>query len=345
MGFIDAYRDARNQFRNIVPEDIRSVARWTNPAWYAEKAVGQFIPDGSTSPGQPGQPQAPTQAQQDVPVPIPAPTSTYSDGSSGGGGWSASDERAYYNDQIASLDRLLGVTNSQYTAGLGRLGLERSKLGDTRTKTFNRYADQEVQNDQDKQKGVEGVDSFANNSYRSLMRLLQGANAGNSSVAREVVPYLVSKSAGTRRQGVFDQAGENTRNISIAKKDAEDEFGFAEDELKGQEKAFRDSILNKQNEIDAQKRQLQIQAAMADGTGYEAAKAAGDASQNSINARFDQLNSLFGQFAPHYRALNLQDPTLGKYTIDPAQIRADQNLPAESRYYNTQIRKRKEQEL
>lgn len=50
MGLLDIYRQARQQFRDVVPQNVRSVARWTQLPWYAEQAVGSVIP----GPGQTG---------------------------------------------------------------------------------------------------------------------------------------------------------------------------------------------------------------------------------------------------------------------------------------------------
>jgi len=277
-------------------------------------------------------------------------------GGSGGGGGStgptAADTRAYYDEQINNLNSLLGLTNTQRDAGLanlqGSFDQQTQRQNDQRTKTMNGYDAQSVQSGQDKQRGVEQVDQFANNSYNSLQRLLQGGNAGNSSVGRELIPYLISKGAGQRRQGVFDQAGKNDQAIASARGDATDQYNMAAEDLgnqrKSQEQTFREGILNKQNELDSQKRTLQMQSAQASGAGYNAARAAGEASQNSINDRMGQLNALFGQYKPTFtsRAMNLTTPSLGQYTVDPAQINANQNLPSESRYYLPQLKKKQE---
>lgn len=264
----------------------------------------------------------------------------------------ATDERAYYDDQIAALNQLLGLVNSQEKSGLSRLNdsfdSQTRRLSEQQTKTMAGYDQQSLENSQDKQRGVESVDSFANNSYNSLQRLLQGANAGNSSVARQLVPYLISKGAGTRRQGVFDQAGKNDQLIASARGDAEDQYRYANEDLtnqrRSQEQAFREGILNKENDLLGQRRALEIQRAQADGTGYEAARQAAAASQAGIDSRMSQLAALFGKFEPTFtaRAMNLQTPELGKFTVDPARISADKNIPTESSYYLTQLRKKQE---
>ena len=47
---IDSYRTLRQDFRNLVPQSVRSVARFTQPLWYAEQGAGAFI----NGPGQTG---------------------------------------------------------------------------------------------------------------------------------------------------------------------------------------------------------------------------------------------------------------------------------------------------
>jgi hypothetical protein len=214
---------------------------------------------------------------------------------------------------------------------------------------MNGYDEQGVSNAQDKQKGVESVDQFANNSFNSLQRLLQGANAGNSSVARELIPYLVSKGAGQRRQGVFDQAGKNDQAIASARADATDQYNMSNEDLgnqrKQQEQNFRQSILQKQNELAAQKSALQTQGALATGADYASAKAAAASTQAGMADRTAQLSALFGQFQPTYteRQMNLKTPELGQFVVDKANIQSQgQGTPAESSYYMNQLKKKQQ---
>jgi len=277
---------------------------------------------------------------------------TLGSSATGAGAPTAADERAYYDDQINALNQLLGITDTQKNTGLTRLNesfaQQQARLNEQKDKTMQGYDQQSLTNSQDKQRGVENVDQFANNSYNSLQRLLQGGNAGNSSVGRELMPYLVSKAAGTRRQGVFDTAGKNEQSIVSARGDAQDQYQYSAEDLgnqrKNQEQSFLEGILNKQNDLTSQRRALEIQKAQANGSGYEAARAAGQASQGSINDRMAQLNALFGQYAPTFttRAVNTKTPELGKFTVDPGQIKADSNLPAESSYYLSQLKKKQE---
>lgn len=266
----------------------------------------------------------------------------------------SADEQAYYDQQLADIDRLLGRTNTAEAQGLQSLqdsAAEQKRLiEEQRQRALNTYDNQKLETDQSKERGFGQVNDFANNSYRSLMRLFQGGNAGGGSVAKQLMPSLVSKSAGTRRQGVIDQAGQNYRAIDSARADAESQFGYnsqdIENQRKNQERDFLLGIGNQRNSLDTQKGQLQVQRAQASGQGYAQARSAADASRNSVDARQAQLDALFGTYKPQYtaRATNLQTPTLGKYTIDPAQINGNQNLSVDSRYYGTQLQKKKQQE-
>lgn len=262
-------------------------------------------------------------------------------GSAYGSGGSSTQRQAA-NNQIDQINRLLGVIDSQGQAGLGRLDSSyndtKTRLGEQKAKTMDRYGQQYITNDKDKQRGIEQVDDFANTSYNSLQRVLQGANAGNSSVGRTLMPYLVNKGASSRRQGVFDTAGENQREIDMAKGDAEDQFRYAfqdtDNQYNEQKQGFLSNIEQQKMDLLAKKLGLEQDAGLAT-AGTEA----------ELNSRTAALQSLFGQYAPSFtaRAMNLKTPELGKYTLDPGQIKLGQNQGSGS-YYTNPIKKRQELE-
>lgn len=281
----------------------------------------------------------------------------YSGGYSAGGStapqYSARDEQAAYDDQISAIERLLGYTNTQKDSGLAtlndRYNSEKRTLDTQRTRAMNDYAAKDTQNTQDREKGMGEVDSFANSSYSNLQRLLQGSNAGSSSVARELMPYLVSRAATTRRTGVVDTAGKNAQSIASARDDAEYQYGQNAQELENQKKAneqsFIEQIYGKQNDLQSQMKDLQIKRQMATGQGYAQARSAGDAAQASINERQAALASLFGQYKPTFtaRAMSTKSPELSQFTVDKAAINSSNpNLPAESSFYQTQLKKKQE---
>lgn len=264
-------------------------------------------------------------------------TNSYVTNDSAASGPSASDL------QIEQINRLLGTISAQERSGLERLNSsynsQKSRLGEQKTKTFEGYDKQALQNDQSKQRGVEQVDQFANQSYGNLQRLLQGANAGNSSVGRTLVPQLVSKSAGTRRQGVFDTAGENAQAIEGARGDAEDQYRYSFEDLanqkKQQEEDFRSGV--EQQRLDLLAKRLAMESD---------AGAATDGTRAELDARTATLNSLFGKFAPKFeaKAMNLKTPELGQYQLDPATLRYNQDGPAETRAYLPSLKKKQQLE-
>lgn len=247
----------------------------------------------------------------------------------------AEDEAAYYQDQIDAINRLLGASEGRLNTGLSNLG---ASYNAQHTRQKNMYDTSDTQNAQDRQHGIEGVDSFANRSYTSLMRLLGGAGAGKSSAARVVVPTLVSDSASTRRKGVIETAGRNQANIDSARSQAEEDLSNWKT---GQEKTLREGTANSDLDLLNKLRDLQFAKTQASGGGYEEAKSGAAKTNQLINDRMAQLDALFGNFNPTYSA-NLTPPDLSKYTIDPAAIRLSQANPGSGSYYATLLKKKQQ---
>lgn len=260
----------------------------------------------------------------------------YGGGSGSGGGPSASQV------QIDQINRLLGNIDVQAQSGIGRLDSTynetKRRFDEDQSRAMQGYDKQATDNERAKQRGVEQVDNFANQSYNTLMRLFQGGNSGNSSAARLQAPQLVSKAAGQRRTGVFDTAGENAQNIDETRKDAEIQFGRAKTDTDNQYNQQKESFLSniEQQKLDLLNKRLLMQ---------QQSGAATAGTQSEIDQRTQALNALFGQFAPSF---NVAAPTtqvrdLASYQVDPAQVRGDQNLPAETRYYSPILKKRQQQ--
>lgn len=268
-------------------------------------------------------------------------TQQQSTGGGSGGSGGPSKQQVAQNAQLDQISRLLGILGTQEKEGISAIdkgyNSQKSRLTEQQTKAMSGYKDQFLKNDQDRQKGVNQVDDFAYNSYNALQNLLRGSNAGVSSVARQVVPQVVSKGAGTRRQGVFDTAGENTKQITVAQKDAEDQFRYGFEDLGNQRndqtKTLRQGIQQQAMDLEAQKLMLEADAGRAT-----------DGTSRSLDARAKTLMSLFGKYAPSYtaKAMNLKTPELGQFQVDPAAIRQDQGIAAENRAYLPAIREREE---
>lgn len=267
---------------------------------------------------------------------------SYYQGATGGGGAAAAQAAAERSAAIAQLQRILGNISGQRDQGIQRLdqayGTSSQRLNEDRERAMLGYGEQDKQNEGEKLRGTEQVDSFANKSYSNLQRLLQGAGAGNSSVARELVPQLVSKSAGTRRQGVFDTFADNQGTIDLARNDAITQFDRSRDDLElqrnQQKESFLRNILESEQDIYGQLAGLQS------GGNAAAARAAAD-------ARNASLNSLFSQFNPQLsaKAVNLQTPDIAKYAVDQAAAaRGGGSLPTETSYYLPALKKKMAQQ-
>jgi hypothetical protein len=250
----------------------------------------------------------------------------------GGTDNTASIEAAQRTSAIDQINRLLGVVGEQERAGLSSIETgysnERQRLSDQQAKANRDFGLQSESNSKQRQAGLGQVDDFAYNSYNTLQRLARAGNAGDSSFARQVVPNVVAKGAGTRRTGVINTAGENEQAISLAKGDAEDQFraGFSDldTQKNSQIQALRSGVQNQAMDLEGQRAQLEA--------------AGGGVSQNtinSLNSRAETLKSLFGQYAPQFtpKAVNLKTPELGQFTVDKATLGMGGNTPQETRAY------------
>lgn len=254
---------------------------------------------------------------------------------------SAARAQAAANSQIQSINQLLGLIGSKRDSGIGSINSsaaeQRRLLDEQRRDANTEYDNQSTKNLQSRERGYQQVDNFANDSRNSLNRVFQGANAGNSSVARLLAPSLVGKAAGERRLGVTETANDNADNIGRARSKAENDFNYSgqdiENQRASQEKSFRESLTNQENDLLSKRLAYQQDAGQAT-----------DGTQNEINDRMAQLNALFGQFKPSYnvRATPTQKVDLNSFSVDPAQFRLDQSQPAESRYYNPLLKKKEQ---
>ena len=250
-------------------------------------------------------------------------------------------QQAAANLQIDQINRLLGILDTQETSGINNInagyGENKRRLTEDQTRANQGYTDQRNQNAKAKERGINQVDDFANSSYNSLQRLLQGAGAGVSGVSKYLAPHLVSKAAGKRRTGVFETAGENAQAIDKANKEADIQFARSFSDLDTQkstaEQGFKSGIQNQRLDLLGQLLGLQSDAGLAT-AGTEA----------QLANRATQLQQLFGGYNPTFttKAVNLTTPELAQYQVDPAQIRLGNQGPAETRYYNPLLKKREE---
>jgi len=245
-----------------------------------------------------------------------------------------SAEKASYQDIIDNLSKLLGYSATKREQGVKSISDEFANTQALQNKT---YDTQKLQNVQNKEKGYNEVGNFANTSYNNLKRLLQGANAGRSSVGQVLAPYMVGRSADTRRKAVTDTAGENERNIDTAQADSNQ--SISNQKLKSLQD-FENSMLGTMNDLESQKRTAQLSYDMANGLNYGQARDKAANLTSNINNRYLELSNLFNKYKPNYEIK--EAPALSTYQVDPAQIKANQNNPSGSDFYLNQLKRKKE---
>lgn len=241
------------------------------------------------------------------------------------------DEQAYYQDQINYLNSILGGVQGRLGTGLSNIkntfDRTSSDINDQESKTNRDLQIQRDNNTAQKQSGITSVDNFANSSYNSLQRLLAGGNAGRSSVGRELIPTLVSRAAGTRRQGVFDTAGANERGIDISQADATDQYmktrRDAETERLAREESFKTGVAQQEQDLYGKLYDAGTKMDMAGGADWRTANANRQDYKTQADSKNAYLDQLFQQYAtPAYtpNAVTTKVPELSKYTVDPAKL-------------------------
>ena len=244
------------------------------------------------------------------------------------------NERASYDDQISNLDKLLGFAATKKQQGIQSIEDQYNQTKGQQEQVFNK---QRLQNTQNQEKGYNEVGTFANTSNNNLQRLLQGANAGRSSVGQVLAPYMVGRSADTRRKAVTDTAGENAANIDTT---ATTTFQDLLNQKKKNLNDYESSIGNTQQDLEQQKIDATRARDMANGATYAQTIANTHGLTANMDNRRNQLAALFDKYKPDYSVAKA--PELSTYQVDPAQIKANQNNPSGSDFYLNQLKRKKE---
>jgi len=304
---------------NSAQNFVTQMLPYSDGASAAAKTVADMLPYSSGGPLEPGSYNNPNPVDQ-----------------------AAAAARARANSQISSINSLLGLIGTKRDQGIGDINSgaaeQLRRLNEQKQATMTGYDNQATQNLKDRTRGYEQVDDFANSSAKSLGRVFQGANAGVSSVARLLAPQLIGKAAGSRRTGVTETANENDQQITSARTNAENEYGYSgqdiENQRLAQERQFRESTNNQEQDLLGKRLAYEQDAGLAT-----------DGTQNEINSRMAQLNALFGQFKPSYsmRATPTQAVNLNSYSVDPAQFRLQQQQGGGDNFYTQQLKKKQQQ--
>jgi hypothetical protein len=244
------------------------------------------------------------------------------------------NERDAQQSLIDNLDSLLGYARTKYGQGMQSINDQYSNNQALQDKAF---ASQRLKNTQNQEKGYNEVGNFANTSFNNLNRMLQGANAGRSSVGQILAPYLVGRASDTRRQAVTDTAGENMQNIDQTQMTTNQDLS---NQKANKLRDYEESMLSTQKDLVSQKEQAQIARDMANGSSFAQAKANAAALTSDIGNRQNALADLFNKYKPDYTIK--EAPALNTYQVDPAKLVSGQNTAGASDFYLNQLKRKKE---
>lgn len=285
----------------------------------------------------------PAGTSSSAPNVIYPPSSGYSGGSSGGygsggGGGSSAPaydpaDIAYLDSQAGNLQRMLQSSNAGLSNGIAALddsyNREQSNANGQRSRALEDYAKQGVINEQDKQSGINTVDTNARSLNNSLRRILGMASGSSSSAYQLAAPNAVARQASGQREGVLNSFGRNSEALTTAEDRAKVDFQNLLDNLAAQrrqkESDLRSNVLNQQNDIQAKLGDVAAQRAQALGGSKGSILQAREPYQAAIGNNQNALDNLFAQYRnPTYnvKPVEVKPVDLAKYSVDKAAINA-----------------------
>lgn len=265
----------------------------------------------------------------------------YSDGSqaaSAAAVQEAADTAAYYNDIANQLQGQIGQLDNQQNIGLGN-------IGNSYNRTLNRLNQQKgvarrdydtgVQNNQRSYLGTRnGIMQNSRATTNALQRLLGINGAGNSSAALEQAPYAVGLQASQNLSGAQNTYGTNYQSLDTGWQDTERSYNNSREDLDTQkyqqENSLRSGIAQTRASLLDKIANARVQAKVAGGSSYEAARAARTPFQEQINGLLSQITSYGQQYAnPVLRAGDVayKAPELGQYELGQFGIGNQQQAP------------------
>lgn len=252
----------------------------------------------------------------------------YTEGNAGSGASAA--DLAYYDDQESLLRSLLNTTQTRLGQGLTALGddygRESGRLNEDRARTARDFGIKTEDTTRAKDSAIGRVDTNARTLANSLRQRIGLASGSGSSAYQVTAPGAVARDASINRQGVQEDFGANFRNLDIAKKDSDTQYGRTLEDLARQkaekESGLREGILGQEQSIYGQLADIARNRAAAAGGGIAQARAASAPYQGQYAERQSQIDGLFNQFRTPYnvKPVEVQQPTLNDYTVDRAAI-------------------------
>lgn len=245
---------------------------------------------------------------------------------------STADDVSFLNDQEASLNKLLGRTNTGLDQGLSKLGTDYQTNVDQQNaaekQALSGYADKRVQQNQGKQTAYDTINRNAGTGYNSLAQLIGRASGRGSSAFQELLPNVIGKDASSKRLQATDTYGQNLQGIDKAQNNTELSFqNILADLLKQKkqgEEDLKSGIEGQRQGILNQILGVQGQRAQAKGGGYAAVKAAQAGTNQAIDNSRNSVEGFFNQFRTPYtpQQAAVATPDLAAYQVDRAGVNA-----------------------
>lgn len=274
-------------------------------------------------------------------------TSGYYGGSSGYAAPSYNQaDLAYLNDQASRLQNQHASADRALTSGLTQLGdsynKEVSGANLNQSRALEDFNTKRLDTTKAKDTALGRVDTNARTLANSLRQRIGMASGSNSSAYQITAPGAVARDASKDRTGVVETYGTNFRNLDTSenrvKSDFESLLADLEAQRKSRESDFRAGILEKKNAIDNSLAEVARQKALLLGGGYDQVRTAMSPYTAAIDSRTAEIDSLFDKYRTPYnvKAVDVRTPDLASYTVDRAQINANNQGGADATnpYYN-----------
>lgn len=261
-------------------------------------------------------------------------TSGYYTGGSGSSSPSYSTaDLAYLNDQAARLQAQQASADRALTSGLTQLGdsynKEVSGANLNQSRALEDFNTKRLDTTKAKDTALGRVDTNARTLANSLRQRIGMASGSNSSAYQITAPGAVARDASKDRTGVVETYGTNFRNLDTSenrvKTDFESLLSDLEAQRKSRESDFRSGILEKKNAIDNSLAEVARQKALLMGGGYDQVRIAMAPYTAAIDSRTSEIDGLFDKYRTPYnvKAVDVRTPDLANYTVDKAQINAN----------------------
>lgn len=255
------------------------------------------------------------------------PSGSYAEDANGGSGEDNAYELASLASQEGQLRDFLNGAGGQLDQGLSTVNDDairlRNKNNADRGRTLEDFDVRTQDTERAKGSSLERIDTDARVQANSLRNIIGRASGSGSSAYQITAPGAVARDASIDRQDVQEDFGANFRDLTTAKKRADDDYSFADEDItrqaKEKEKGLREGVMTAQNDASAsladiarRKTALQGGNPMGAGAGYDA----------DIATRRKAIDSLFGQYRTpiQAKAVTVNNPTLRDYVTDPGDI-------------------------